>query len=186
MARMRMTFIVACCAAALAAACIGCGGEKSAQPPTEKAFAKLRNGMSEENVRAVLGPPAAEYASTAPPPPPTKANPKPQPQLHKTMVWYRDDRQYDVHLVNNSVRLVGKRPMAEPATQPAANVGEKFDRLKLGMPLAQVRSAVGPPAAEFAGTGPGYNVDVLFWREGGRTWAVQFSDHRLIGKFPPQ
>jgi hypothetical protein len=177
------------------------GGQAAPEPVsgrlTLENYARIKSGMTEPELRALLGKPVQVLNVNLPenpfvPAPREGAAAGGRPPARKVgaaglrfLIWKRGQSEARLGLSDGVLILASAtfRPDRAGLAAGARNVTqENFNRLRYGLPEAEVRRIIGPPAyAKLAGISEKEVVGgaVLRWRKGKDVIAATFANGRL-------
>jgi hypothetical protein len=175
------------------AAARGPAADPAPGKPTAENFTRIRPGMTEAEVKALLGEPTqvSDTKQLAPLMPLIGKDAADDPNM-RVLVWKPGRGQILIgflggKLALTSASLPGARGDAAP--RPEAVTEENFGKLKYGMSQAEARQVLGPPAQmQSAGIllEGGSIGTALLWRRGRDSIDARFDNHRLtsaLGSF---
>jgi hypothetical protein len=141
---------------------------------TNENLQKIKNGMLEADVRAILGAPS--YAVNDPTNPTGKLNPEEVKfRANKTLVWQSGSNRIHVDFFEGRVTgALWNPPLpGEPGGAPVAGLSEaNFKRLRRNMPEVEVRQILGIPKERLPGSST--------WESGDSKVTANFANGKLL------
>src|SRR5262249_38668814 len=152
----------------------GLGGGSRGRNITHENFQRIKNGMLEADVRAILGAPT--YAANDPTNPLGKLNPEEVKfRANKTLVWQSGSNRIHIDFFEGRVTGAQWNPPlpGEPGGAPVAGLSEaNFKRLRRNMPEVEVQQILGVPKQRLPGSST--------WESGDSKVTANFANGRLL------